>query len=247
MNTPALEIKNLTKKYGNFVAVDNVSFTIEKGEFFGFLGPNGAGKTTTIKCITGISTFQEGAIETFGIDVVDNYREARKQIGLAPQEFNIDIFANARDILYYVGGYYGIVKEKRMARIEEILAKFELTEHASKPFQALSGGLKRRVILARAMVHDPDLLILDEPTAGVDVELRHDLWRYLQEMNRAGKTILLTSHYLEEVEILCNRIAIINEGKIAAIGNKDDFISGGRTLEQTYLDITKNGKTLVTV
>lgn len=131
-----------------------------------------------------------------------------------------------------------------MRRVEDVLAKFELTDHAEKPFQFLSGGLKRRLMLARAMIHDPDLLILDEPTAGVDVELRHDLWRYLQELNKAGKTILLTSHYLEEVELLCNRIAIINKGQIAAIGDKKDFISGGRKLEQTYLDITKNGKIL---
>jgi ABC-2 type transport system ATP-binding protein len=143
-----------------------------------------------------------------------------------------------------VGGYYGMPKAKRKERIDEMLERFELKEHASKTFQALSGGLKRRVMLARAMIHDPDLLILDEPTAGVDVELRLDLWRYLQEMNKAGKTILLTSHYLEEVEKLCNRIAIINKGEIAAIGDKEEFISGGRKLEETYLNITKNGGAL---
>lgn len=240
----ALDITRLTKRYSSVPAVNNISFTINRGEFFGFLGPNGAGKTTTIKCITGISTFQEGTIEVFGIDVVADYREARKKIGLAPQEFNVDIFAKTRDILWYVAGYYGMPKELRRERIDEVLGKFELLEHAQKPFQQLSGGLKRRVMLARAMVHDPELLILDEPTAGVDVELRHDLWRYLQEMNKAGKTILLTSHYLEEVEMLCSRIAIINKGEIAAIGEKAEFVSGGRKLEQAYLDITKNGKTL---
>lgn len=240
----ALDITNLYKKYGNTVALDGITFSVERGEFFGFLGPNGAGKTTTIKCTTGISAFDSGSIKVFGIDVVGDYREARKRIGLAPQEFNIDIFATPRDILYYVGGYYGMSKAERKERIDEMLERFELKEHAGKTFQALSGGLKRRVMLARAMIHDPDLLILDEPTAGVDVELRHDLWRYLQEMNRAGKTILLTSHYLEEVEKLCNRIAIINKGEIAAIGNKEEFISGGRKLEETYLNITKNGGVL---
>ncbi|HEY4477507.1 MAG TPA: ABC transporter ATP-binding protein [Candidatus Paceibacterota bacterium] len=240
----ALEIEHLVKNYGKTTAVKNVSFSIEPGEFFGFLGPNGAGKTTTIKCITGISALSKGTIHVFGVDVVKEYREARKKIGLAPQEFNVDIFATSRDILYYIGGFYGMRKNIRMRRIEEVLAKFELIDHAEKPFQFLSGGLKRRLMLARAMIHDPDLLILDEPTAGVDVELRHDLWRYLQELNKAGKTILLTSHYLEEVELLCNRIAIINKGQIAAIGDKKDFISGGRKLEQTYLDITKNGKIL---
>ena len=240
----SLEINNLIKKYGNNTAVDNISFSIAKGEFFGFLGPNGAGKTTTIKCVTGIAAFGEGIIKVFGIDAVKDYREARKCIGLSPQEFNVDIFASTRDILWYVAGYYGMPRAFRKKRADEVLGRFELLEHADKPFQQLSGGLKRRVMLARAMIHDPDLLILDEPTAGVDVEMRHDLWRYLQEMNKAGKTILLTSHYLEEVEMLCGRIAIINHGKIAAIGDKKDFIEGGRKLEQAYLDITKNGKSL---
>lgn len=244
MNTPALAIKNLTKKFGESIAVDNISFEIKQGEFFGFLGPNGAGKTTTIKCVTGISTITQGSIKTFGIDVVSEYREARKRIGLAPQEFNIDIFATPYDILYYIGGFYGLRFAERERRIKEVLDRFELTAHAKKPFQALSGGLKRRVMIARAMIHDPDLLILDEPTAGVDVELRHDLWKYLQEINKAGKTILLTSHYLEEVEILCNRIAIISKGKIAAIGDKSEFVGDGKRLEQTYLEITKNGKSL---
>jgi ABC-2 type transport system ATP-binding protein len=236
----ALNIQNLTKRYDNTVAVDHVTLEVKRGEFFGFLGPNGAGKTSAIKCITGIATFQEGTIKTFGLDVVREYREARKKIGLAPQEFNIDIFASARDILTYIGGYYGMPMKYRKKRIEEVLEKFELIPHADKPFQKLSGGLKRRVVIARAMIHDPELLILDEPTAGVDVELRHDLWRYLQEMNKAGKTILLTSHYLEEVQHLCNRIAIINNGKIVAIGDKNEFINGGKSLEQRYLEITKN-------
>ena len=238
----ALEIKNLTKHYGTTVAVDDISFDIKQGEFFGFLGPNGAGKTTTIKCVTGIAAFQEGVIKVFGIDAVKDYREARKRIGLSPQEFNVDIFASTRDILWYVAGYYGMPRALRKKRTDEVLGRFELLEHADKTFQQLSGGLKRRVMLARAMIHDPDLLILDEPTAGVDVEMRHDLWRYLQEMNKAGKTILLTSHYLEEVEMLCNRIAIINHGKIAAIGDKKEFIEGGRKLEQAYLEITRGEK-----
>lgn len=243
MTEKALEINGLIKRYGANEAVKGISFDINKGEFFGFLGPNGAGKTTTIKCITGIATYQEGTIKTFGIDVTKEYREARKKIGLAPQEFNIDIFAKTRDILWYVAGYYGIPKTERDGRVDEVLKAVELTDHADKTFQALSGGLKRRVILARAMVHDPDLLILDEPTAGVDVEMRHDLWRYLQNMNARGKTILLTSHYLEEVEMLCNRIAIIHRGEIAAIGDKSEFIEGGKKLEQKYLEVTKGEKT----
>jgi len=239
MSVPALEINHLVKRYKNTIAVDDISFQIRQGEFFGFLGPNGAGKTTTINCITGISNLDEGSIRVFGIDVVREYREARKQIGLSPQEFNVDIFASARSVLFYVGGYYGIQREERNKRIEEILERLNLTRHADKPFRELSGGLKRRVVLARAMVHDPRLLILDEPTAGLDVELRQELWKYLLDINKRGKTILLTSHYLEEVEMLCERIAIINKGKIIALGDKREFVSDGKSLEQTYLEITQ--------
>lgn len=238
----ALEIKNFTKRYGTKVAVDDISFSIKPGEFFGFLGPNGAGKTTTISSITGIGTIEEGTIEVFGTNVREEYREARKKIGLSPQEFNIDIFASARKILWYMAGFYGMPKPDRKARIDEMLRVFELTEHAEKPFRALSGGLKRRVLLARAMIHDPALLILDEPTAGVDVELRRELWVYLQEINKLGKTILFTSHYLEEVEHLCNRIAIINNGKIVAIGDKSEFVKEGSNLEKRYLELTQKAK-----
>ena len=238
---PALEIKNLRKKYkSGTLAVDGVSFDIQKGEFFGFLGPNGAGKTTTIHSVTGIARFSEGSIKTFGIDVVEDYREARKKIGLSPQEFNVDIFATSRKIVDWVGGFYGMKKKEREERIEYLFDRFDLAEHADKKFKDLSGGLKRRVMLARAMVHDPELLILDEPTSGVDVELRHELWRFLQELNAEGKTILLTSHYLEEVELLCKRIAIINHGKIVAIGDKSDFVNGEQTLEKRYLEIIKS-------
>jgi len=238
----ALEIVNFTKRYGKLTAVDNISLEIKQGEFFGFLGPNGAGKTTTIHCATGINTFTEGTIKVFGVDVRKDYREARKKIGLSPQEFNIDIFSTTRKILWYVGGYYGMPRTERKKRIDEMLKIFELDEHADKPFRNLSGGLKRRVLLARAMVHDPELLILDEPTAGVDVELRRELWRYLQEINAQGKTILFTSHYLEEVERLCNRIAIINNGKIVAIGDREEFLKNGDNLETTYLRITGSTK-----
>ncbi len=235
----ALEINGLRKSYGKNVAVDGISLSISRGDFFGFLGPNGAGKTTTINCVTGVATYREGEISVFGIDVTRQYKDARKKIGIAPQEFNIDFFAPVRKTLDYIGGYYGIPKRLRAERIEQLLDKFELTEHADKRFRELSGGLKRRVMIARALVHDPEFLILDEPTAGVDVQLRHYLWRYLREMNAAGKTILLTSHYIEEVEKLCNRIAIINKGKIVAVGQKEDFLKEGRNLEEYYLKITQ--------
>jgi ABC-2 type transport system ATP-binding protein len=235
----ALNVKGLKKSYGKNVAVDNISLKIARGEFFGFLGPNGAGKTTTIHCITGVATYHEGDISVFGIDVKGQYRDARRKIGIAPQEFNIDFFAPVRKTLDYIGGYYGIPRQIRAERVERLLRQFELTEHAEKQFRHLSGGLKRRVMIARAMVHDPEFLILDEPTAGVDVHLRHELWRFLMEINAAGKTILLTSHYIEEVEKLCSRIAIINKGSIVAVGDKEDFLKEGGNLEDYYLRITQ--------
>lgn len=241
MNEKALEITNLKKIYDTgTVAVDGVSLSVNKGEFFGFLGPNGAGKTTTIHCITGVARITEGTIKVSGTDVVEEYRKARTKVGIAPQEFNIDIFGKVGKLLGYVGGYYGMTKTEREKRVGELLEQFEMTQYKDTAFQHLSGGYKRRVMLARALMHDPDLLILDEPTAGVDVELRHDLWRYLQDLNKAGKTIILTSHYLEEVELLCNRIAIINKGKIVSEGTKESFTKGGKSLEDHYLEIAKN-------
>lgn len=237
----ALNIKNLRKTYRTgTVAVDGISLEIEKGAFFGFLGPNGAGKSTTIHCVTGIARFNEGTIKIFGVDVVKDYKEARRKIGLSPQEFNVDIFATTEQILDWVGGFYGIPKKERKQRIEYLIERFNLKNHSNKKFRELSGGLKRRVMLARAMVHDPELLILDEPTAGVDVELRHELWQFLRELNEEGKTILLTSHYLEEVELLCDTIAIISDGKIVANDKKERFISNGNKLEQIYLELTKS-------
>jgi ABC-2 type transport system ATP-binding protein len=233
----ALKISHLRKVYRRgTVAVQDLSMSIEQGDFFGFLGPNGAGKSTTIHCITGIATVTSGTIEIFGIDAVKNYREARRLVGLSPQEFNVDQFATPRQIVDWMGGYFGMNAAQRKSRTDMLLERFDLTEHAKKSFRELSGGLKRRVILARALIHDPQLLILDEPTAGVDVELRRDLWRYLQELNGDGKTILLTSHYLEEVERLCRTISIINGGKIVRQGPKAEFMTGG--LENAYLTAT---------
>lgn len=234
-----LSIRHLVKKYGEKTAVDDISLEVKRGTFFGFLGPNGAGKSTTINCIIGVARITSGTITVNGHDVVSDYKEARKQIGISPQEFNTDFFGKPEDIIDGMAGYYGIPKAVREKRTAELLERFELTAHKGKKFNELSGGLKRRVILARALVNDPDLLILDEPTAGVDVEQRHELWKYFRELNEAGKTIILTSHYLEEVELLCNEIAIINGGKIVAQGTKDSFIADGKTLEQKYLEVTR--------
>jgi ABC-2 type transport system ATP-binding protein len=238
MSSLAIDIQNLTKRYGDKTAVDNISFQVKPGEFFGFLGPNGAGKSTTIKCITGIATYKIGRISLYGIDAKTHYREARSLVGLSPQEFNVDIFERTWKILDFVGGYFGLPKAARRARIEELLATFSLEEHRDKKFRELSGGLKRRLVLARALMHDPEILILDEPTAGVDVEQRHELWEHLQKLNAAGKTILLTSHYLEEVELLCSRVAIINGGRIVADKCKEEYLKNGQTLEKEYLSIT---------
>jgi ABC-2 type transport system ATP-binding protein len=236
---PALEISHLRKVYrGGTVAVEDVSLTIHPGDFFGFLGPNGAGKSTTIHCVTGISNPTSGTIKVFGIDAVADYRNARRLVGLSPQEFNVDPFATARHIIDWMGGYFGVPSAARKKRVDMLIERFDLVPHASKPFRELSGGLKRRVILARAMVNDPQLLILDEPTAGVDVELRMDLWRYLQELNRDGKTILLTSHYLEEIERLCRTIAIVAKGRIVRNGPKEEFFTEPGGLERAYLAAT---------
>jgi ABC-2 type transport system ATP-binding protein len=239
MPTPALKITNLRKVYrrGN-VAVDGLSLTVKEGDFFGFLGPNGAGKSTTIHCITGIAEPTEGTIEIFGLDAVKNYREARRLVGLCTQEFNVDPFATGRQIVDWMGGYFGMRAAQRKSRIDYLMERFELGPHEKKSFRELSGGLKRRVILARALVNDPKLLILDEPTAGVDVELRRILWRYLQEINQDGRTILLTSHYLEEVERLCRDVAIVNRGKIVREGTKDEIAGGPGGLERAYLVAT---------
>jgi ABC-2 type transport system ATP-binding protein len=238
MTTPAIAISHLRKVYrGGTVAVDDLSMQIQPGDFFGFLGPNGAGKSTTIHCITGIAKPTSGKIEIFGIDAVKDYREARRLIGLSPQEFNVDTFATVTQIIEWMAGYFGLARAERRQRTEMLIDRFDLRAHAKKQFRELSGGLKRRVILARALVHDPKLLILDEPTAGVDVELRLDLWRYLQELNREGKTILLTSHYLEEIERLCRTIAVIAGGKIVREGPKSEFLAG-QGLEAAYLTAT---------
>jgi ABC-2 type transport system ATP-binding protein len=243
MSTPILEIKNLRKVYGSGkeekVAVENLSLTVERGAFFGLLGPNGAGKSTTIHCITGIAQPTSGQILVDGIDVVKDYKEARRKVGLSPQEFNLDFFAKTEDLLDYMGGYYGIPKAERQKKIDELIKRFDLEKHRDVKFQKLSGGLKRRAILARALVHTPDLLILDEPTAGVDVEQRRELWAYLKELNEGGKTIILTSHYLEEIQYLCRDIAIINHGKIVAQGTKEEFMKDGKSVEEAYLEITR--------
>ncbi len=244
MSNSILEIKNLVKTYGSgksqTTAVNDISLSIKRGSFYGLLGPNGAGKSTTIHCITGIAQPTTGTILVDGVDVVKDYKQARTKVGLSPQEFNVDIFATPEQLIGYMGGYYGIPNSILKSKTDELIKQFDLEKHRNVKFQKLSGGLKRRAMLGRALVHTPDLLILDEPTAGVDVEQRHDLWQYLKELNQGGKTIILTSHYLEEIQYLCNEIAIINHGKIVAEGSKEEFMKDGKSIEDRYLEITRS-------
>jgi len=223
-NNIAISIKNLVKNYDGTEAVNNISFDIKQGEFFGFLGPNGAGKTSTINSITGIANFNSGKIEVFGSDVVKDYRKARSYIGLSPQEFNFDPFMSVQQILVYQCGYYGIPNAVCTRRAKGLMKLFGLYEKRNASIKALSGGLKRRLTIARALIHKPKILILDEPTAGVDVELRHYLWGFLKKLNKEGTTILLTTHYIEEAEKLCDRVCIINKGKIIEIDDKKKLI-----------------------
>ncbi|MFA7286330.1 MAG: ABC transporter ATP-binding protein [Patescibacteria group bacterium] len=237
----ALVVTNLQKSYNGVPAVNDVSFSIAEGEFFGFLGPNGAGKTTTIGCIAGLVTPDSGSITVFSQDVVTNYRAARALVGLSPQEFNVDIFRYPLETLISNGGYFGITEGAAKLRAETLLKRFDLWEQRMKPFQSLSGGMKRRVLLARALMHKPKLLILDEPTAGVDVEMRHWLWQELKDIQAQGTTILLTTHYLEEAERLCERVAIIDHGKIVLMEKTAELLAkeGHKKLEEIYLDLTR--------
>jgi len=224
MSEKALHISGLEKRYPNGVeALKGVSIDIEPGEFYGLLGPNGAGKSTLIHCTTGLAQPTGGSIEVFGHDAIAGYAEARQAVGLAPQEVNLDWFLTAEETLDFHGGYFGMPKRERRERTKELLETFSLTAKADERTRTLSGGMKRRLILARALMHRPRLLILDEPTAGVDIELRLELWHYVQKINQEGTTILLTTHYLEEAEQLCNKIAFIADGQIAAEGTSEDL------------------------
>jgi ABC-2 type transport system ATP-binding protein len=240
MAPPALLIEDLVKEYPTGTrALQGASLEIGAGEFFGLLGPNGAGKSTLIHCTTGLASPTSGAIRVFGHDAVSNYGEARLAVGLAPQDLNIDHFLTVEETLDFHGGYFGMPRKERRERIAELLEAFSLTGKRDDRTRTLSGGMKRRLILARALMHRPRLLILDEPTAGVDVELRLELWHYVQRINAEGTTILLTTHYLEEAEQLCDKIAFINGGEIVAQGTSGELAEkyGVNGLEDAYLEL----------
>jgi ABC-2 type transport system ATP-binding protein len=236
----ALEIVDLVKRYDTGTeALRGASLDIRAGEFFGLLGPNGAGKSTLIHCATGLAQPTGGAIRIFGHDAISDYEQARLAVGLAPQELNLDWFLTLEETLDYHAGYFGMPKRERRERARELLDTFSLSAKKDDRTRTLSGGMKRRLVLARALMHRPRLLILDEPTAGVDVELRLELWHYVQRINGEGTTILLTTHYLEEAEQLCDRIAFMNEGQIVATGTTEELAGeyGVSSLEDAYLGL----------
>lgn len=247
----ALEINNLHKKYGENHVLKWVNFTVKSWEFFALLGHNWAGKTTIISILTNLVNKTDGTVKINGIDIDENFWEARKNIWVVPQEFNFDIFAKVIDIVTNQAWFYGIPKEKAMEKAELYLKKLDLWEKRYSAARTLSGGMKRRLMIARALIHEPKILILDEPTAWVDVELRASMWEFIQELNRSGTTIILTTHYLEEVESLCNKVVILNKWNVVEntttkkllsqlneeviiLSTKEKKISIPQTLEYNY-------------
>lgn len=244
----AVEVNNLRKTYApqkgehaGVEALKGVGLSVDEGDFFALLGPNGAGKTTLIGILTSLVNKTSGDAKIFGVDINDDPSLAKTYIGLVPQEFNFNIFEKVIDVVTTQAGYYGIPRKEAVARAETLLKDLGLWEKRAVPSQTLSGGMKRRLMIARGLIHAPKLLILDEPTAGVDVEMRHGMWDFLRKLNANGTTIILTTHYLEEAEALCRNIAIINKGAIVVNDSMRGLIEsrGQARLEQIYLDLIR--------
>jgi len=229
---PAISFESVSKAYpssrgpkdATFLALDRVSFNIEQGEFFGLLGPNGAGKTTLISILAGLTQASAGRISVLGHDVARDYAQARRSLGVVPQELVFDPFFNVREALRFQSGYFGVRHNDDW--IDELLESLGLTDKADANMRALSGGMKRRVLVAQALVHKPPVIVLDEPTAGVDVELRQTLWQFIAKLNKQGSTVLLTTHYLEEAEALCSRIAMLKTGRVVALNHTSELLKG---------------------
>ncbi len=219
---PAIEVKHVCKYFGNLHALTDIYLKIHAGEFFALLGPNGAGKTTLINIIAGLSLANSGSVNVMGHDVRTQYQQARRNLGVVPQELVFDPFFTVREVLLIQSGYYGIKENTRW--VDEIIERLDLADKANVNMRTLSGGMKRRVLVAQALVHKPPVIILDEPTAGVDVELRQTLWDFIKQLNQDGHTIVLTTHYLEEAEMLCHRVAMLKEGKIVALDSTQNLI-----------------------
>jgi ABC-2 type transport system ATP-binding protein len=219
----AVSIQKVVKNFVSLRALDGISLEITEGEFFGLLGPNGAGKTTLISCLAGLVRPDEGRLSVMGFDVLADYREARRRLGVVPQELVFDPFFSVRETLRIQSGYFGIRNNDDW--IDEILQHLDLTAKADTNMRRLSGGMKRRVLVAQALVHKPPVIVLDEPTAGVDVELRQGLWQFVQRLNREGHTVILTTHYLEEAEALCGRIAMLKQGRVVALDTTSNLLA----------------------
>ena len=216
MTVPAIHIEQIHKRFGTFHALKGVDLTVQQGEFFGLLGPNGAGKSTLINTIAGLLRPTSGSIAVMGHDVVDDYQAARLSLGVVPQELVFDPFFNVREMLRFQAGYFGKGREND-AWVDEVIETLGLTDKAHTNMRKLSGGMKRRALIAQALAHKPPVIVLDEPTAGVDVELRQLMWEFIKKLNREGHTIILTTHYLEEAEALCSRVAMMKQGEIVAL------------------------------
>lgn len=237
--TIAVSIVDVVKRFGSVHALAGVSLEIGEGEFFGLLGPNGAGKTTLISCLAGLVRPDSGRISVLGRNVVADYRDARRLLGVVPQELVFDPFFTVRETLRIQSGYFGIRKNDDW--IDEILAALDLTGKADTNMRRLSGGMKRRVLVAQALVHKPPVIVLDEPTAGVDVELRQGLWQFIRRLNGEGHTIILTTHYLEEAEALCGRIALLKQGRIVALDTTANLMAHheGNSLEDVFVQVMR--------
>jgi ABC-2 type transport system ATP-binding protein len=233
--TTAVSIINVVKRFGSLQALAGVSLDIGEGDFFGLLGPNGAGKTTLISALAGLVRPDSGVLKVMGHDVVRDFRAARRLLGVVPQELVFDPFFSVRETLRIQSGYFGIRKNDDW--IDEILANLDLTGKADTNMRRLSGGMKRRVLVAQALVHKPPVIVLDEPTAGVDVELRQGLWQFIRRLNAEGHTIVLTTHYLEEAEALCKRIALMKQGRVVALDTTANLLAGhpGDSLEDVFI------------
>jgi ABC-2 type transport system ATP-binding protein len=252
LTIPAIQINNIHKRFGNLNALNGIDLHIQQGEFFGLLGPNGAGKSTLINLMAGLLKPTQGNIAIMGHDVINDYQAARANLGVVPQELVFDPFFNVREMLRFQAGYFGHGREND-AWVDEIIEALGLTDKAHTNMRQLSGGMKRRALIAQALVHKPPVIVLDEPTAGVDVELRQMLWQFIKRLNKDGHTIILTTHYLEEAETLCERVAMMKDGKIVALDTTANLLSklpgknlrlvlGQATLPTTLLPMLKSGQ-----
>ena len=219
----AVEVRDVARSFGQVQALDGIDLSVAQGEFFGLLGPNGAGKTTLISIIAGLTRADRGSVRVLGHDVVTDFRSTRRSLGVVPQELVFDPFFSVRETLEFQAGYFGL--RRQGAWIDELLHHLDLTSKANANMRSLSGGMKRRVLVGQALVHKPPVIVLDEPTAGVDVELRQSLWQFIRKLNRDGHTVILTTHYLEEAEMLCSRIAMLKAGRVVALDSTQNLLS----------------------